>query len=132
MTATDTTRRTVTEARRAPQWQRLIDSIHKAQEAKGYAGRMFGADEARFFGLTLIGMPSTRSDAAYWVERHSLTHSDESITVAYMLKVVYYDNLAQPHTVAEIMLEDTTPEQEAETATEYVARAGWQTGEAQR
>lgn len=134
--------RTLAQARRMPQWQRLIDSIHKAQEAKGFAGRQFGADEMRFFGETLIGKPvekvasgytpSAKDFAAYWVARQETEHSDGSHSVRYVLKAVYGDNLAWVYTIAETEFSDEsvnpTAEWDESTALEFVRRAQHQTG----
>jgi hypothetical protein len=148
----DHTRRTLAQARRSPQWQRLIDSIHKAQAAKGYDGRQFGAAEMEHFGETLVGMPvertvsSYRADtlaerragfAAYWVARQVNNHSDETESVRYVLKAVYGDDLANVHTIAEETAHTTgydgtgtvlTPEWDAVTALDFVRRAAFQTG----
>lgn len=114
-----------------PQWQRLIDSIHKAQDAAGYDGRQFGPDEMRFFGASLIGKPveriarskSPRDFGAYWVERQTLTHSDESVTVAYALKAVYGDALHKVETIAREELVSPTPAADAAMALDFVRRA---------
>lgn len=139
MNAYDTTRRTLAQARRIPAWQRLIDSIHKAQEAEGYAGRQFGADEMRFFAETLIGVPvekvnprtmDARDFAAYWVARQVTDHSDGSQSVRYVLKVVYGDNLANVHTIADsgFGAESVNPSAgwEEATALDFVKRAHFQ------
>jgi hypothetical protein len=146
----DTTRRTLADARRAPQWQRLIDSIHKAQAAKGYAGRQFGEAEMGFFGSTLIGLPVEKPGrgytpraadfAAYWVERQETDHSDGTVSVRYVLKAVYGDDLANVHTIASSTDDateaewaasvDPTPEWDAATALDFVRRAAFQTGRA--
>lgn len=135
----DTTRRTLAQARRIPAWQRLIDSIHAAQAAKGYAGRQFGKDEMRAFGETLIGKPVEKvgamdkpeNFAAYWVARQVFDHSDGSQSVRYVLKVVYGDNLANVHTIADARLSDAEDAAEDErTAREFIRRAQHQTGRA--
>lgn len=150
MTTLDTTRRTLAQARRMPQWQRLIDSIHKAQEAKGYPGRQFGADEMRSFGETLIGKPAeyigrgytprAQDFAAYWVARQETDHSDGATSVRYVLKAVYGDDLANVHTITdsneamELRGEpwetcvDPSPEWEAATALDFIRRANNQAG----
>lgn len=146
----DTTRRTLAEARRSPQWQRLIDSIHSAQAAKGYAGRQFGEAEMRAFGATLIGMPVEKVGhgytpraadfAAYWVERQETEHNDGTTSVRYVLKAVYGDDLANVNTIADTLTDgtpaewaasvDPTPEWDAATALDYVRRAQFQAGRA--
>jgi len=137
----DAKRRTLAQAKRSPQWQRLIDSIHKAQEAKGYPGRQFGAAEMRYFGATLIGMPAERVNwgtrnpqdfAAYWVERQAFDHSDGSQSVRYVLKVVYGNDLANVNTITQSDETESTfdpsPEWDATTALDFVRRAHSQTG----
>ncbi|WP_217181599.1 hypothetical protein [Streptomyces sp. AC495_CC817] len=145
MKSLDTARRTLAQARRMPQWQRLIDSIHKAQEAQGFPGRQFGADEMRFFGETLIGKPvevntrdaatpeaARRGFAAYWVARQVTDHRDGSQSVRYVLKAVYGDDLASVFTIAETDHSDDSvnpsPEWDAATALEFIRRANHQTG----
>ncbi|WP_162815527.1 hypothetical protein [Microbacterium arborescens] len=132
MPTLDTTRRTLSQVRRMPQWQRLIDSIHKAQEAAGYDGRHFGRAEMRAFGATLIGKPAehvayaTRKPedfGAYWVERQTLTHSDDSVTVDYVLKAVYGDALERVETIARESMHQPTPAQDAAMAADFAARA---------
>lgn len=140
MSTLDTARHTLAQARRMPQWQRLIDSIHKAQEAKGYDGRQFGKGEMSFFGETLIGKPAEVNGpngfAAYWVARQVTDHSDGSESVRYTLKAVYGDDLANVHTIKDTT-EDGTPfedtlnpsaEWDARKAREYIARASHQIG----
>jgi hypothetical protein len=138
----DTTRRTLAQARRAPQWQRLIDSIHKAQAAKGFEGRHFGAAEMESFGETLIGMPAEvgayrGNFAAYWVARQDFEHSDGTHTVTYKLRAIYADDLADVQTIADASASDAytdaetaayTPEWDAATALDFVRRARFQTG----
>lgn len=121
---TDTTLRTIAEARRAPQWARLIDSIHAAQEAQGYPGRQFGATEMQFFGASLVGMPESTPYAAdtYWVERQSLEHSDGSVTVWHALKVVRGDALHKVDTIAREELHAPTPDQEQSARRDAIAR----------
>lgn len=129
--------RTLTQARRIPAWQRLIDSIHLAQTRAGYAGRHFGPDEMRHFGATLIGKPAENvahgtgkpaDFAAYWIERHALSLSDGSLGVSYVLKAVYGDNLADVHTISRADMLDPSPEAEAAAALDYVRRAHSQAG----
>lgn len=133
----DTTRRTLAQVKRSPQWQRLIISIHNAQEAKGYEGRQFGADEMRFFGATLIGVPvekvapaGPKDFAAYWVERQSLEHSDESTSVRYVLKSVHGDDLATVYAIDESEWFAPSGDMDQATALDFVRRANFQTGRA--
>ena len=137
-----TQRRTLAQARRAPQWQRLIDSIHKAQEAAGYAGRQFGEAEMQHFSAELVGMPQEVGAyrgqfAAYWVERTVFEHSDGTESITYALKCVYGDNLASVERIADATAHTTgydgaepaaTPEWEAATALDFINRAKFQTG----
>lgn len=146
MTNHDTTSRTLVQAYRMPQWQRLIDSIHAAQASKGYPGRQFGKGEMEWFGATLIGKPAVRPAsancefAAHWVERQSYEHSDGSESVRYVLKSVYGDNLAEVHTISEWPMTKSgyaasvniTPEKDAKVAAEFVKRALHQIGEVTR
>ena len=112
--AEDVTRRRLLLARKSPQWQRLIDTIHKAQEARGYESRHFAPDVLESFGETLVGFPAEvpasagREFAAYWVVRqvtsyaYPLRSSDRgSSSVRYVLKAVYADDLAHVHTIAD-------------------------------
>lgn len=129
-----TTRRTVSQARRAPQWARLIDTIHKAQEDAGYAGRQFGADEMRFFGASLVGMPweMPQGRRAYWVERQSNEHSDGSVSAVYVVKAwdasapANVETIHRPD-VAEYLTDPTAAEDEA-AALDAVRRAAFQVG----
>lgn len=132
----DTTRHTLALAMRRPQWQRLITSIHKAQEAKGYDGRQFGKDEMRFFGARLIGTPvekvarskDPREFECYWVERTSVEHSDETVSVRYTLKAVYGDDLANVHMIAESEWFAPSGDMDETTALDFVKRSHFQTG----
>lgn len=132
-TTPDTTRRTLAQAKRMPQWQRLITTVHKAQEAQGYEGHEFGAAEMKHFDATLIGRPvttvvlssSTKEEfECYWVERASFEHSDRTCSITYRLKAVYGTDLATVVKVdaSEIMHNPTTEEDQA-TALEFVRRA---------
>lgn len=137
-TTPDTTRRTLAQAKRMPQWARLITSIHNAQEAKGYAGRQFGPAEMRHFGETLIGKPVERTDrhypakpehfAAYWVARQTFTHSDGTEDVTYALKAVYGHDLADVRPIDRQTLTDPTAAEDEALALDYVRRAAFQTG----
>lgn len=127
---TGTTRRTLAQAMRMPQWRRLIDSVHQAQAAQGFEGRQFGKDEMRFFGSSLIGKPVTHVQktadefSAYWVERQELELSDGAHSVRYVLKAIYGDNLANVRTITmSPILMDPTPAADASTAAEFIARA---------
>jgi hypothetical protein len=136
--APDTTRRTLAQVDRCPQWQRLIVSIHKAQEKKNYAGRQFGAAEMRHFGETLIGMPVEYVDrhspakpehfSAYWVARQTFTHSDGAESVTYALKAIYGDDLAEVYGIDRLDLTDPTPAEDAAAALDYMRRANLQIG----
>jgi hypothetical protein len=133
---TDTTRRTLAQARRMPQWARLMYSIHNAQAAKGYAGRYFSAAEMKFFNETLIGKPvelvahtkDPRDFSAHWVARQVFENADGGVSVRYALKAVYGDNLANVNTLDELHLEDPTTAEDQAAAAEYVRRANFQTG----
>jgi hypothetical protein len=135
----DVTRRTVAQARRAPQWQRLIDSVHAAQAAAGYAGRQWGAAEVEHFQETLIGMPYSTPYAAetYWVARTVFPHSDGTESVTYRIKVVRGDALERVDTIADAVAHTTgydgadtvsTPEWEAATALDMIRRAAFLAG----
>lgn len=132
----DTTRRTLSQAHKMPQWQRLIDSVHNAQGEASYRGRQFGLAEMRHFGATLIGKPVEHSDypikakdfSVYWVERQSLTYSTGEIMVRYVLKAVYGDDLARVETLTEQVLEDPSDKEDQGTAIEFVRRANFQVG----
>ncbi len=129
MSTTDYTRRTVSAARRMPQWQRLIATIHPAQESAGYAGRHFGAGEIRSFGVSLIGRPVERVGAspvefaAFWVERQEYPYSDGRVSVNYVVKSVYGDGLANVHTLERTDLDTLTPAADAAAAVDAVNRA---------
>lgn len=125
---TDTTPRTLSQARRMPQWQRLIDSVHLAQAAQGFDGRQFDAKAVEFFRATLIGKPIEQVGAAaddfsvYWVERQELEHTD-SASVRYVVKMVRGDNLAKVETVSDEILESPTADEDRHAALEFIQRA---------
>jgi hypothetical protein len=133
----DTTRRTLSQVRRMPQWQRLIDSVHKAQELAGYDGRQFGRDEVEHFGSTFIGKPvehvarqsrKPEDFAASWVERQAVEMSGETF-VTYVLKTVYGDALAEVKTINRSEpAAGLTPSQDAALAAEFVSRSMWVAG----
>lgn len=134
MVRIDYTRRTLAQARRAPQWGRLIDTIHKAQEAAGYGGRQFGAAEMRHFGATLVGMPQETpyGGRVYWAERQEFEHSDGTVSVHYVVKAWDADNPANVDTIYstpyEEYLVDPTPEQDDKAAQDAARRAAFQVG----
>lgn len=112
--AEDMTRRELLLARRSPNWQRLIDTVHKAQELRGYESRHFAPDVVESFGESFIGYPAevlksaSREFAAYWVVRQVSSYSPALRSgesghsfVQYKLKAVYGDDLACVHTIAE-------------------------------
>lgn len=131
----DTTRRTVAQARRMPAWQRLITTVHAAQEAKGYEGRQWGAQEVRYFRETLIGKPvelaanSWRTEfACYWVVRQVNEHSDGSESIRYALKAVYGDDLANVRTIDDAWAGGNDSAEDERLAREFITRAQHQTG----
>jgi hypothetical protein len=124
-------RRTLAEAMRAPQWHRLIVTIHKAQEAAGFDGRHFGADEMRFFGETLVGMPWELPEAkrVYWTARQELVHSDGTRSVRYVVKCWDSETPAIVDTIAESeSVWNPTEEEDAALLRDYAARAAFQVG----
>lgn len=140
--AYDTTRRTLAQAGRMPQWRRLMSAVNAAQAAKGWPSRHFSAEDARAFGETYIGKPwekvgrgyapKPEDFAVYWVVRQEFEHSDGSTDVVYKLKAVYGDDLATVHTIAasEFGAEsiNPTPEWEEATALDFIRRAEFQGG----
>lgn len=123
--------RTLAQARRAPQWQRFIDSLHAAQERAGFAGRQFGTREMQSFGETLVGMPQEApyGAAIYWAARQENEHSDGSVSVRYVLKVWRPAESAHVETITEDYLpEGFTPEDDAAMALDFARRAAFQIG----
>lgn len=121
-TVYDTDRHTLAQAKRMPQWQRLITTVHKAQEAAGYEGRQFGQAEMQHFGSTLIGKPVERvargkvtEFRVYWVERQT-----NGSSVRYVLKSVGGGDLRNPETIVDRFLEDPSAEDDEATALEFV------------
>jgi hypothetical protein len=127
-------RYTLAQARRAPQWRRLIDTVHAAQAAAGYEGRQFGAAEMEHFGATLVGMPweMPYSRRAFWAERQSNDHSDGTTTVHYVVKAWDADEAPKVETIwttpYEEWMIDPTPEQDEAAALDALGRAAFQVG----
>lgn len=124
--------RTLAQARRAPQWQRLIDSLSAAEMRAGFSGRQFGRREMESFRSRLVGMPweAPFSAAVYWAERMENEHSDGSIDVLYVVKVWRPGESALTERIAEqwIPSEDYTPQLDADTALDFARRAAFQVG----
>lgn len=131
--------RTLAEARRAPQWQRFIDTLHKAQEAAGYDGRQFGKAEMQHFGALLVGMPqeAPRGRAVFWAERTVFEHGDGTESITYALKSWHAEDPANVDRIADATAHTTgydgagtvaTPEWDAATALDFARRAAFQVG----
>ncbi len=122
---------TLAQAHKVVQWERLIVTIHKAQEAANYAGRQFGADEMRFFGASLIGLPREmrHGNRVYWVERQTMEHSDHSESVSYALKVWDSSDAKNVETIERSEpLFDPTPAEDQALALDFARRAAFQVG----